>query len=106
MIARDPRNAGGVWGYVSTINSNGQTIFVVDAHRGDEKRFVVRADEKLTAFLELESAISKAGKLAALHGLGVSVISELAFLSRDYRPNKNKLSCGYRSRASNTVEGL
>jgi hypothetical protein len=26
-------------------------------HRGDGKRFVVRADEKLTAFLELESAI-------------------------------------------------
>jgi hypothetical protein len=30
---------------------------VVDAHRGDGKRFVVRADEKLTAFLELEAAI-------------------------------------------------
>ena len=28
-----------------------------DAHRGDGERFVVRADEKLTAFLELESAI-------------------------------------------------
>jgi hypothetical protein len=30
-----------------TLN-NGRTIFVADAHRGDEKRFVVRADEKLT----------------------------------------------------------
>jgi len=29
----------------------------VDAHRDDGKRFVARADEKLTAFLELESAI-------------------------------------------------
>ena len=29
----------------------------VDAHRGDGQRFVVRADEKLTAFVELESAI-------------------------------------------------
>jgi hypothetical protein len=28
-----------------------------DAHRGDGKRFVVRADEKLTAFVELEAAI-------------------------------------------------
>jgi hypothetical protein len=28
-----------------------------DAHRGDGKRFVVHADEKLTAFVELESAI-------------------------------------------------
>jgi hypothetical protein len=27
---------------------------VVDAHRGDGKRFMVHADEKLTAFLELE----------------------------------------------------
>jgi hypothetical protein len=29
-------------------------IFIADAHRGDGKRFVVRADKKLTAFLELE----------------------------------------------------
>ena len=35
-----------------------KTIFVADAHRDDRKRFIVRADEKLTAFLELESAIS------------------------------------------------
>ncbi len=28
-----------------------------DAHRGDGKRCIVRADEKLTAFLELESAV-------------------------------------------------
>jgi hypothetical protein len=31
--------------------------FVADAHRGDGKRFVVRADEKLIAFLELQAAI-------------------------------------------------
>jgi hypothetical protein len=29
---------------------------VADAHRGDGKRFVVHADEKLTAFVELEAA--------------------------------------------------
>jgi hypothetical protein len=29
----------------------------------DRKRFVVRADEKLTAFLELESAICACGEL-------------------------------------------
>jgi hypothetical protein len=38
------------------VDSNGRTIWIVDAHRGDGKRFVVRADEKLTAFVELESA--------------------------------------------------
>jgi hypothetical protein len=37
--------------------SNGRTIWIADAQRGDGKRFVVRADEKLTAFLELESVI-------------------------------------------------
>jgi len=33
-----------------------RAIWIADAHRGDGKRFVVRADEKLTAFLELEAA--------------------------------------------------
>jgi hypothetical protein len=42
----------------------GGTIFVTDAHRGDGKRFVVRADEKLTAFVELESAMGSAESLA------------------------------------------
>jgi hypothetical protein len=32
-------------------------IWIADAHRDNGKRFVVRADEKLTAFLELETAI-------------------------------------------------
>ena len=42
------------WGCVSAVDSYGRTIWIVDAHRGDEKRFVVRADEKLTAFVGLE----------------------------------------------------
>jgi hypothetical protein len=41
----------------STVDSRGRTIWIVDAHRDDGKRFVAHADEKLTAFLELESAI-------------------------------------------------
>jgi hypothetical protein len=45
------------------VDSNGRTIFVADAHRDDGKRFVVRADEKVTAFLELESAIRACGEL-------------------------------------------
>jgi len=39
------------WGYVSAIDSNGRTIWIVDAHRDDGKRFVVHANEKLTPFL-------------------------------------------------------
>jgi len=36
---------------------NRRTIWIADAHRSDGKLFVVRADEKLTAFVELETAI-------------------------------------------------
>ena len=39
---------------MSAIGSERRTIWIVDAHRGDGKRYVVRADEKLTAFAELE----------------------------------------------------
>jgi hypothetical protein len=42
----------------------GERIFVADAHRGNGKRFVAHADKKLTAFLELESAISAWSELA------------------------------------------
>jgi len=41
--------------------AGGQTIFVADAHRDDGKRFVTRADEKLTAFVELELACRRLG---------------------------------------------
>jgi len=47
-------------GYVSGVDSTRRTIFVADAHRDEGKRFVVRVDEKLTAFMELESAIRAA----------------------------------------------
>jgi hypothetical protein len=56
-IADNLSKAGWSWGCVSTVDSCGQTIWIVDAHRDDGKRFIVHADEKLTAFLELESAI-------------------------------------------------
>jgi hypothetical protein len=45
---------------VSAIDREGRTIWIADAHR-DGKRLVVHADEKLTAFLELESAIRACG---------------------------------------------
>ena len=37
--------------------AQGRTIFVVDTHRGDGKRFIVHADEKLSAFAELERQV-------------------------------------------------
>ena len=51
IIADKLSKAGWSWGCVATVDSNGQTIFVADAHRDNGKRFIVTADEKL---LELQ----------------------------------------------------
>jgi len=59
IIADNLSKPVGNWGCVSAIDSNERTIWIADAHR-DGKRFVVRADEKLTAFVALESAIHRA----------------------------------------------
>jgi len=57
IIADNLSKAGWSWGCVSALDAHGRTIWIADAHRGDGKRFVVRADEELTAFLELEREI-------------------------------------------------
>ena len=53
-------------GCVSAVDSCGRTIWIADAHRGDGKRFVVRADEKLTAFLNQKQEAAIAGLKSAL----------------------------------------
>ena len=60
IIADNLSKAGWIWGCVTAIDSNGRTIWIADAHRDDGKRFVVHTDDKLTAFVELESAIRTA----------------------------------------------
>jgi hypothetical protein len=65
IIADNLKKHGWSMGYVSAIDSQGRTIWIADAHRDDGKRFVVRADEKLTAFLERESAIRADQRFAA-----------------------------------------
>jgi hypothetical protein len=55
------------------VDSCGRTIFVADAHRGEGQRFIVRADEKLTAFVELESVIHRAIAISA-HELSVTIL--------------------------------
>jgi hypothetical protein len=49
------------------VDRKGWTIWVVAAER-DGQRFIVHADEKLTAFVELESAIYSGQRLAAAIG--------------------------------------
>src|SRR6516165_2157415 len=54
IIADNLHKAGWSLGWVSALDVEGRTIWIVDAH-GYGKRFIVRADEMLTAFLELGS---------------------------------------------------
>jgi len=56
IIADNLSKAGWSYGYVSALDRKGRTIWVVDAH-GYGKRFIVRADEKLTASVQLQRAI-------------------------------------------------
>jgi hypothetical protein len=56
IIADNLKKSGWSLGYVSAVNLEGRTIWIVDAHR-DGKRFVVRADEILTAFVDMQRAI-------------------------------------------------
>jgi hypothetical protein len=57
IIADNLTKAGWSWGCVSAVDAEGRSIWISDAHRGDERRFVMHADERLTALLELERAI-------------------------------------------------
>jgi hypothetical protein len=54
VVADNLSASGWSWGCISAIDSEGRTIWIVDAHRDNGKRFVVRSDEMLSASLELE----------------------------------------------------
>jgi hypothetical protein len=43
IIADNLSKAGWSWGCVSAVDSNGRTIFIVDAHRDEGKCFGVHA---------------------------------------------------------------
>ena len=85
IIADNLKKAGWSYGYVSAVDREGRTIWIADANRGDGKRFVVRADEILTAFLELERAVWPSRK-RALTGL---VAARWAALLLRVRPNQS-----------------
>ena len=56
-IADNLSKAGWSWGCVSALDREGRTIWIADAHRDDGRRFIVHADEKLSAFVELEREV-------------------------------------------------
>ena len=53
IIADNLSKTGWSWGCVSAVDREGRTIWIADAHRGDGKRFIVRADEKLNISREI-----------------------------------------------------
>jgi hypothetical protein len=57
IIADNLKKAGWSLGWVSALDREGRTIWITDAHRDNGKRFIVRADELLTALLELEALV-------------------------------------------------
>jgi hypothetical protein len=59
VVADNLSKAGWSLGWVSALDLEGRTIWIVDAH-GYGNRFIVRADEILTAFLDLQSTVSDA----------------------------------------------
>jgi hypothetical protein len=68
IIADNLSKVGWSLGCVSAIDSEGRTIWIVDADRADGKRFIVHADEKLSAFVELErEALTVTFYLTSIH---------------------------------------
>jgi hypothetical protein len=57
IIADRLSKAGWSLGWISAIDSEGRTIGIADAHRDNGKRFIVTADGKLSAFVELERQV-------------------------------------------------
>jgi hypothetical protein len=63
---RDRPQSPGIVLRVARAGVHKRTIFVADAHREDRQRFVVRADEKLRAFLTLERLADESFRLCSV----------------------------------------
>jgi hypothetical protein len=87
LLKSAARKAGWSLGWVSAIDCEGRTIWIPDAHRDDGKRFVVRADENLTAFRELERAV-------CIHLL-TEKLSELKIANQGLTTEQNRFSKNY-----------
>jgi hypothetical protein len=54
IIADRLKARGWSFGYCTVVDNCGQSLYVVDAQRREDRRYVMQSDEMLTAFLELE----------------------------------------------------
>jgi hypothetical protein len=57
IIADNLSKPVGVGAVSQPLIPTGERSGLLNAHRGDGQRFIVHADDKLTAFLELERAV-------------------------------------------------
>jgi hypothetical protein len=55
-VADNFHKAGWSLGWVSALDLERRTIWIVDAHRDDGKRFIVRADQILTAVFRIRDS--------------------------------------------------
>src|SRR5215475_11550584 len=76
IIAHNLSKAGFSLGWISAVDREGRTTWIVDAH-GYGKRFVVYADEILTAFVELQGATHEFAVSLCI----TSLLSEIALCS-------------------------
>ena len=67
IVADNLYDAGWSLGWVSALDREGRIIWIADAHRGDEKRFDVRADEKLSIVKTLPKQRQPRHGAIALH---------------------------------------
>jgi len=67
IIADNLSKVGWSYGCISAVDSSGRTIWIADAHRGDGKRFVVRAEELLTAFWNSNRRFPGSPRAAGVH---------------------------------------
>jgi len=58
-IAEELSKAGFSWGWSSEIDSTGRVLYTADAYSRDGRRFTVLADERLSAFFDLQGAIQR-----------------------------------------------
>jgi hypothetical protein len=56
VIADKLHAVGWSWDYCSAVTKDGRQ-WIVDAHCGDGRRYIVHSDELLIAFLELEATL-------------------------------------------------
>jgi hypothetical protein len=81
IIADNLKKAGWSLGWVSAVDSEGRTIWIVDAH-GYGKRFIVRADEKLTAPVAATRSTGAAAGWVVISALHAPWASALAWVSK------------------------